>query len=91
MESDPRHVVEKGYDRIAHRYAEWIEEIHGDPRLRFLTELTNRLPAAASAVDLGCGSGKPREPEGPATFQWVLARAEPEPENDYHTCDSFTP
>ncbi|MEU5848639.1 class I SAM-dependent methyltransferase [Saccharopolyspora shandongensis] len=222
MESDPRRVVEKGYDRIAHHYAEWIEEIHDDPRLRFLTELTDRLPSAASAVDLGCGSGKPctailaehhdvlgvdvsatqlelarqnvprarfmredatrlrldpgsvdavtafysithlprdehaalfariarwlrpgghflatlgcgetdgtvddwlgvpmffssfdaqrnrelleeagfallideivtmREPEGPVTFQWVLARAEPEHETDYHTCDSFS-
>jgi SAM-dependent methyltransferase len=55
----PRDIVESGYDRIAARYAAWIGEVRGDPRLRFLDDLMARLPAHPTVLDLGCGAGIP--------------------------------
>jgi SAM-dependent methyltransferase len=57
--SDPRDIVEAGYDRIAARHLAWINEIRGDPRLRFLNDLMARLPARPAVLDLGCGAGVP--------------------------------
>lgn len=57
--SDPKDIVEAGYDRIADRHLAWIDEIRGDPRLRFLQELVARLPARPTLLDLGCGAGIP--------------------------------
>ncbi len=59
MTSDPRDIVEARYDRIAARHLAWINEIRGDPRLRFLNDLMARLPAHPAALDLGCGAGVP--------------------------------
>jgi len=52
-------IVEAGYDRIAARHLAWINEIKGDPRLRFLHDLIARLPAYPAVLDLGCGAGVP--------------------------------
>lgn len=59
MTSNPREIVEAGYDRIAARHLAWIDQIRGDPRLRFLNDLIARLPAHPVALDLGCGAGVP--------------------------------
>jgi SAM-dependent methyltransferase len=57
--SDHRDIVAGGYDRIAARHLAWINEIRGDPRLRFLNDLMARLPARPAVLDLGCGAGVP--------------------------------
>jgi cyclopropane fatty-acyl-phospholipid synthase-like methyltransferase len=55
--SDPIVIVERGYDAIADRYEAW-GEAEGDPRERFLAELTGRLSDGARVLEVGCGSGK---------------------------------
>lgn len=59
MDSEPSRIVEAGYDRMADRHLAWIDEIEGDPRLRFLDELLRRLPHHPTVLDLGCGAGVP--------------------------------
>lgn len=59
MSSEPSDIVEAGYDRIAARHLAWINEIKGDPRLRFCRDLMARLPAHPRVLDLGCGAGFP--------------------------------
>lgn len=59
MTPDPRDIVEAGYDRIADRHLAWIDEIRGDPRLRFLGDLMASLPDRPAVLDLGCGAGVP--------------------------------
>ncbi|WP_158850277.1 class I SAM-dependent methyltransferase [Saccharothrix deserti] len=59
MVSDPKHIVESGYDAIATEHLDWIGRIDGDPRMRFLEALSTRLPASASVLELGCGAGVP--------------------------------
>lgn len=59
MALGPTEIVEAGYDCIASRYLAWIDEIRGDPRLRFLDDLVTRLPARPRVLDLGCGAGVP--------------------------------
>ena len=42
--TDPRaQVVGEGYDAIGERFDEWRRQIVGDPRERWLEELTSRL------------------------------------------------
>lgn len=56
--TDPRaELVGKGYDEIGERFDEWRERIAGDPRERWLEELTSRLWEGARVLELGCGSG----------------------------------
>ena len=55
----PQDIVATGYDRIADRHLAWMNEIRGDPRLRFLHALIARLPADPTVLDLGCGAGIP--------------------------------
>ncbi|SEF26805.1 Methyltransferase domain-containing protein [Amycolatopsis pretoriensis] len=57
--SDARKIVESGYDGSAERYLEWSARIADDPRLRFLSELTDRLDDGSDVLDLGCGAGVP--------------------------------
>ena len=55
---DPRaHLVGQGYDELGERFDEWRERIVGDPRNRWLEELTARLWEGARVLELGCGSG----------------------------------
>lgn len=46
-----------GYDRMADRFGEWGAKVEGDPRDRFLAELTGLLAPSGRVLDLGCGSG----------------------------------
>jgi SAM-dependent methyltransferase len=56
--ADPRaHLVGQGYDEIGERFDEWRELIVGDPRERWLGELTSRIWEGARVLELGCGSG----------------------------------
>jgi SAM-dependent methyltransferase len=57
--SEPKDIVEAGYDHIAERHLAWLGEIRGDPRLRFLHDLVARLPSRPTVLDLGCGAGAP--------------------------------
>jgi trans-aconitate methyltransferase len=51
--------VEAGYDEIAARYLDWINQVEDDPRLRYLNEVLKRVPTRPAALDLGCGAGVP--------------------------------
>ncbi len=56
--TDPRvEIVERGYDRIADRFAAWRDEIAGDPRAEWAADLASRLPDGARVLELGCGAG----------------------------------
>src|SRR5205823_10805501 len=58
--SDPRvEIVARGYNRIADRFAQWREEIEGDPRAAWAADLASRLPERARVLELGCGAGSP--------------------------------
>ena len=52
-----KRTVEAGYDALADRFGEWMAQVVGDPWERFVDELTDRLPAGARLLDLGCGNG----------------------------------
>jgi cyclopropane fatty-acyl-phospholipid synthase-like methyltransferase len=60
--TNPRQVVERGYDQVAHEYAR-LEEESEWPRMRWLRKLLNRLEPGSSVLDLGCGSGEPADVE----------------------------
>jgi 2-polyprenyl-3-methyl-5-hydroxy-6-metoxy-1,4-benzoquinol methylase len=57
MADDPKSLVARGYDILAHAYL----ERYGRSRIRdrWLGELIARLPAAARILDIGCGAGVP--------------------------------
>ncbi len=57
--SEPRRIVESGYDSSAERYLEWSARIEDEPRMRLLAQLNDRLPDGARVLDLGCGAGVP--------------------------------
>jgi ubiquinone/menaquinone biosynthesis C-methylase UbiE len=60
--SDPKRVVEQGYNRVAHDYAR-LEGAEEWPRMRWLRNLLSRLEPGSSVLDLGCGSGDPADIE----------------------------
>jgi len=59
--TDPKRVVERGYDQVAHKYAR-LEEVEW-PRLKWLRRMLGRLEPGSSVLDLGCGSGDPADVE----------------------------
>ena len=59
---DPKQVVERGYDQMAHDYAR-LEGATEWPRMRWLNKVLSRLPSGSSILDLGCGSGVPADIE----------------------------
>jgi cyclopropane fatty-acyl-phospholipid synthase-like methyltransferase len=54
---DPKRIVERGYDAMADRFAEWQKQITGSTRLERLEELLALLPARPDVLELGCGAG----------------------------------
>jgi ubiquinone/menaquinone biosynthesis C-methylase UbiE len=58
---DPKQLVERGYDKVAHAYAR-LEEIEW-PRMRWLRKVLHELEPSSSVLDLGCGSGDPADIE----------------------------
>jgi cyclopropane fatty-acyl-phospholipid synthase-like methyltransferase len=60
--TDPKRVIEQGYDQVAHEYARLEGELEW-PRMRWLRKLLNGLEPGSSVLDLGCGSGDPADVE----------------------------
>jgi ubiquinone/menaquinone biosynthesis C-methylase UbiE len=60
--TDPKQVVERSYDQVAHEYAR-LEGESEWPRMRWLRKLLDRLEPGSSVLDLGCGSGEPADVE----------------------------
>lgn len=60
--NDPKRMVERGYDKVAHEYARLEGEVEW-PRMRWLKKLLNKLQPGSSVLDLGCGSGDPADIE----------------------------
>jgi SAM-dependent methyltransferase len=58
-DTDPKQVVEEGYDRIAERYLEWARTGRAEERARYTSVLLDELPRGARVLDLGCGAGVP--------------------------------
>ncbi|HST15451.1 MAG TPA: methyltransferase domain-containing protein [Gaiellaceae bacterium] len=50
-------LVAAGYDAMADTWETWSAQLSDDPRFEWLTRLTDRLPAGAQVVELGCGNG----------------------------------
>jgi len=58
MDTDPKRLVEQGYDHMAERYLESKDP--NDPvNLAALEEMARMLPHGAAVLDLGCGPGVP--------------------------------
>jgi len=54
--SDPKRLVEEGYDAMAARLDEWQKEVSGSPRMRYLEQLLTLLPPEPDVLELGCGA-----------------------------------
>jgi trans-aconitate methyltransferase len=68
--SDPRtELVGRGYDVMGERFAEWRDQIVGDPRREWEEELVSRLHDGARVLELGCGAGVPDTQRLAARFQ----------------------
>lgn len=60
MSSDPKAIIESGYDTVAEQYLSTFGEgVVDDPRVRFVGELADRLADGDSVLELGCGAGVP--------------------------------
>ena len=46
-DTDPKQVVEEGYDRIAERYLEWARTGRAEERARYTSVLLDELPRGA--------------------------------------------
>jgi ubiquinone/menaquinone biosynthesis C-methylase UbiE len=57
LTDDPKRIVERGYDAIADRFAEWQSRISDDARLAYLAELLELLPERPDVLELGVGAG----------------------------------
>ena len=54
---EPKEIVERGFDEIADRFAEWQSEISDETRLRYLADLFELLPQRPDVLELGVGAG----------------------------------
>ncbi|MFN2470495.1 MAG: class I SAM-dependent methyltransferase [Gaiellaceae bacterium] len=54
---DPKKIVERGWDEIADRFAEWQRGVEGSQRLERLNDLLRRLPLQPDVLELGSGAG----------------------------------
>ncbi|MGH2961070.1 MAG: class I SAM-dependent methyltransferase [Solirubrobacterales bacterium] len=57
--AETREIVESGYDAVADEYAALEDEHAAWPRMEWLGRLLSLVPAGASVLDAGCGSGVP--------------------------------
>jgi len=57
MSTDPREIVEAGYNVAADDYAHWVAGNVDPGRAKYLDLFCDRLPAGARVMDLGCGGG----------------------------------
>jgi cyclopropane fatty-acyl-phospholipid synthase-like methyltransferase len=56
--SDPKKIVEEGYDAMADRFGAWRAAIEGSPDDEWLGELLAKVPDQADVLELGCGQGE---------------------------------
>lgn len=56
---EPKRVVQRGYDQIAERHAQWAIHTRAKERARYTARLLAALPPGASLLELGCGVGGP--------------------------------
>lgn len=61
-DNDPKRLVARGYDHVAHEYAR-LEQNTEWPRILWLKKVLNRLEPGSAVLDLGCGSGDPADVE----------------------------
>src|SRR5262249_34034095 len=54
---DPKRVVRNGYDRAAAEYEQWSARVDEAPRTHYLERLAELVPAGATLLELGCGTG----------------------------------
>jgi SAM-dependent methyltransferase len=54
--SDPKRIVESGYDAIAKRYADWAASFESPVRW-WVGRLLEKLEPGSCVLDLGCGNG----------------------------------
>jgi hypothetical protein len=69
-------IVREGYRRTT--FDEWRHRVVDPHRERWLQLLLSKLEPDARVLELGCGKATVvtiDEPEGPADFQWILARS----------------
>ena len=60
MSDDAKRIVERGYDAVAERYAQWAQnEVEGSPAIGYLVRLLGLLAPGADVLELGCGNGEP--------------------------------
>ena len=57
--TNPKKVVEDGYDRIGQRYADDLGSSRQEIRSRYVSCLIDALPRGSDLLDLGCGAGTP--------------------------------
>lgn len=53
--TDPKEIVERGYDAMAERYRSWRGEIEGSPELEWIETLMPLLPETPDVLELGAG------------------------------------
>jgi len=58
-ESEPKRVVEQGYDHIADQHLAWAQTVRSAERARYTTVLLDKLTPGANVLELGCGAGVP--------------------------------
>jgi SAM-dependent methyltransferase len=54
-----KRIVERGYDRIAERYAAWAAQVWSDERARYTELIIRSVPDGAAVLELGCAGGGP--------------------------------
>lgn len=59
MDTDPKALVARSYDRIAARHAAWAERTRAEERERYTALLLECVPPGAAVLELGCGAGVP--------------------------------
>ena len=57
--TNPKRIVEQGYDAIADRYTEWATTNDPDLRMQHVAKLFEVVPSGSEVLELGCGSGVP--------------------------------
>jgi SAM-dependent methyltransferase len=56
--SEPKRLIEEGYNAIDDRFGAWRAAIGGSPDEEWLDDLLARLPSRAAVLELGCGQGE---------------------------------
>ena len=58
-ESEPKRIVEQGYNCIAGQHLAWAQTVRSEERARYTAVLLEKLSPGASVLELGCGAGVP--------------------------------